>query len=255
MKPKKCTLLQKEVDFLGRVVSRNGVSINPKNAEVVKSWPTPQCTKDVEKFIGFVNYHRDFIPNFANMAVPLYAITGKKAFKWDEEQEQAFQNLKEAMTNTKVLAYPIPDGQFILDCDASGVAIAGVLSQIQDGVEKPINFASAALTPEQRRYCTTRQELLAIVRFTRQFRHYLLGRPFLVRTDHSSLTWLMRFKHIEGQLARWLEELSRYDMTVVHRPGRKHQNADSLSRVPDEIKICNCYEAGKYLYLRWLQIL
>lgn len=86
------------------------------------------------------------------------------------------------------------------------------------------------LSSEQRRYCTTRKELLAVVRFTRQFRRYLLGRQFTVRTDHHSLTWLVNFRHPEGQIARWLEELSQYNMQIEHRPGRKHVNADALSR-------------------------
>ena len=98
-------------------------------------------------------------------------------------------------------------------------------------MEKVIGYGSFALTAEQRRYCTTRKELLAIIRFTRQFRTYLLGRPFRVRTDHASLVWLLNFKHPEGQLAWWLEELGQYDMTILHRPGRLHQNADALSRI------------------------
>ena len=97
---------------------------------------------------------------------------------------------------------------------------------------------------EQRKYCLTKRELLAVVRFTRQFCHYLLGRKFYLRTDHNSLTWLLCFKYIEGQLARWLEELSQSNMTVQHRPGNKHGNADGLSRIPDETSFCNCYQAG-----------
>ena len=122
---------------------------------------------------------------------------------------------------------------FILDTDASHRSIAAELSQIQDGVEKTISFASKVLTPQQRKYCTTRKELLAIVVFTRQFRHYLLGRSFILRTDHNSLIWLMNFKNIQGQLARWLEELAQYNMVIQHRSGKKHQNADALSRIPE----------------------
>ena len=103
------------------------------------------------------------------------------------------------------------------------------------------------MTPAQRRYCATRKELLAVIRFTWQFRHCLLGRNFLVRTDHNSLTWLMSFKNIEGQLARWMEELSQFYMSVVHRAGKLHANADALSRIPDELEYCPNYQSGMAL--------
>ena len=148
------------------------------------------------------------------------------------------------MVNAPILAYPNATDIFILDTDASGTAIGAVLSQLQDGDEKVISYGSYVLTPEQRKYCVTRRELLAVIRFTRQFRHYLLGRKFYLRMDHNSLTWLLRFKYIEGQLARWLEELSQFDMIVQHRPGNRHGNADGLSRIPDETSFCNCYQAG-----------
>ena len=122
--------------------------------------------------------------------------------------------------------------------------IGAELIQIQDGVERVIGYGSYTLTPAQRKYCTTRKELLAVVRFTRQFRHYLLGRRFYIRTDHGSLTWLMRFKLLSGMLSRWIEELSQYDMVIIHRKGQKHTNADSLSRIPSTDPVCNCYFAG-----------
>jgi len=102
-------------------------------------------------------------------------------------------------------------------------------------------FASKVLTPTQRKYCTTRKELLEIVTFTRHFRHYLLGKTSLVRTDHNSLIWLLSFKNIEGQLARWIEELSVYSMIIQHRPGKYHVNADALSRIPDTLADCQHY--------------
>ena len=99
--------------------------------------------------------------------------------------------MKDALVNAPVLAFPLPKGNFILDTDASNVAVAAELSQIQDGVARVISYGSYSLTPVQRRYCTTRQELLALVRFTEQYKHYLLGTHFYVRTDHNSLTPLM----------------------------------------------------------------
>ena len=107
------------------------------------------------------------------------------------------------------------------------------LVQVQDGKEYVFAYSSFSLTPEQQRYCTTRKELLAIVRFTKQFNHYLLGGRFTVRTDHRSLTLLLNFKNPQGHLASWLEVKSQYDMTVIHRPWKKHGNANPLSRLSD----------------------
>ena len=175
----------------------------------------------------------------------MYELTRKKAkFWWGEPQQSAFEALKEALICAPVLAYPNAKDMFILDTDASGVAIGAVLSQIQDGEERVIHYGSFVLSPSQRNYCTTHQELLAAVHFTREYCHYLLGWQFVICTDHSSLTWLMRFQHMEGMIACWLEELSQYDMIVQHWLGIKHCNVDALSHHPDTLEYCDCYEAG-----------
>ena len=244
LKPKKCTLFATRVKFLGKVVTGDTVEIEPDSIVTTREWPTPTRTRDVESFLGFVNYHRDHIPGLAGLARPLYQLTGKAPFRWEEEHAQAFLRLKQAVEEARVLALPQEAGKFVLDTDASDFAIGAALYQWQGDKERPIAFTSRTLNAAQRKYCTTRKELLAIVAFTRQFRHYLLGRAFLVRTDHNSLAWLLRFKSIEGQLARWIEELAQYDMEVVHRKGIAHVNADSLSRLPDELERCNCYRAG-----------
>ena len=103
----------------------------------------------------------------------------------------------------------------------------------EDGSEQVIAYASRALTKSERRYNVTRKELLAVVVFITYFRQYLLGRPFLLRTDHSALTWLKNFRNPEGQMARWLEKLEEYTFNIQHRAGKTHQNADALSRLPD----------------------
>ena len=121
---------------------------------------------------------------------------------------------------------------------------AELLQLQEDEEERVVAYGSYALTPEQRKYCTTRKELLNVVRFTRQYRHYLVGRPFTVRTDHASLVWLVRFKEPQGQLARWMEELSQYNIILRHRAGRKHINADALSRMPAEEEYCGAFSAG-----------
>ena len=224
-----------QVSFLGRVVSQKGVELSLESVEAIQSWPKPSTMKGLMSFLGLVNYHRQFIQGYSDIAAPLYAkVEAKKEFLWGPEQDKAFAALKEALLTPPILSIPTADDPFILDTDASDGAVAAELIQVQNGVEKVIAYGSFALTGEQRRYCTTRKELLAIIRFTWQFRTYLLGRPFRVRTDHASMVWLLNFKHPEGQLARWLEELSQYDMTILHRPGRLYQNADALSRMPVE---------------------
>ena len=247
LKPRKCHLFKTEVEFLGKKVGRDGISVTEAKVKAVVDWPIPVNKEQVQAFLGFVNYNRDFIEGFAHKAASLYEITGQKDFIWGESQDKAFQDLKQAMVTSPVLAYPNSEDTFILDTDASDRAVGAVLSQIQQGEERTIAYASHALDKCQLKYCTTRKELLAVVKFTRHFRHYLLGKPFIVRTDHHSLVWLTRFKHIEGQLARWLEELSQYDMRIIHRAGRSHLNADGMSRIPDEVCSCDCYDAGKTL--------
>jgi transposase InsO family protein len=245
LKPKKCALFRRKAKFLGKIVSGDSIEADPESIAAVKNWPLPQKTRDVESFLGFVNYHREHISHFADLAAPLYSLTGKAPFVWTDEQTEAFERLKQVMLSPAVLGMPRSEGMFILDTDASNLAVAGQLSQIQGDQVKPIAFASKRLTPTQRKYCVTRKELLAILTFVRQFRHYLLGRKFLIRTDHNSLAWLTRFKNPDGQLARWLEELSQFNMEVSHRPGKQHANADALSRIPDTLTTCNCYSAGK----------
>ena len=245
-KPKKCVLFGTEVDFLGRRVSRSGVSIPESKVKTVEEWPRPTQKTQLEAFLGFINYHRDFIPHLAEEAAVLYELVKSSRpgdpLAWDECHERAFLRLKQSMVTAPVLGYPRAESLFILDTDASDHAIGAELSQIQDGREIVIAYGSMSLNAQQRRYCTTRKELLALVTFLNHFRFYLLGRSFLVRTDHNSLTWLMRFRHIEGQLARWIEAVAQFDFKIAHRAGKNHGNADGLSRIPQE---CDCLEAGQ----------
>ena len=200
LKPKKCQLLKSSVIFLGKCVSSEGVQVPTHDIDRVVNWTRPACKRDVQSFIGVMNFHRDHIPSFATIAKPLYDVMSPKStFEWTADQQQAFDLLKRKMTTAPVLAYPNPDDLFILDTDASNHAIGAELLQVQNGTERLIGFGSFVFDPAQRKYCTTRKELLAVVRFTRHFKHYLLGRRFVVRTDHNSLTWLMGFRNIEGQ--------------------------------------------------------
>ena len=233
LKPKKCHLFQKEVLYLGHVVSEAGVSTDPSKIESIKTWPTPANPTDVRSFLGLASYYRRYIKGFAHIAKPLHALTQKEVqFVWSQDCEEAFQMLKDKLTASPILAYPRVGTPFIMDTDASQYAIGAVLSQEQDERERVVAYGSRTLTPPEQNYCVTRKELLAIIHFLKHFKHYLYGQEVRVRTDHGALTWLLNFKHPEGQLARWLEVITQYQLTLIHRPGRIHRNADGLSRRP-----------------------
>eukprot|EP00731_Ephydatia_muelleri_P003480 Em0001g3480a len=196
LKPKKCRLLRRKVNYLGYIVSSGGVQTDPLKVECILSWPSPTTQKELRQFLGLASYYRRFVKGFASIAAPLNHLLEK------------------------------------VDCDASGDGLGAVLSQCIGGGENVISYASRSLTKPEKKYCATRKEMLSVGVGGGQFRPYLLGRPFTVRTDHSALQWLYSFKEPEGQVARWLESLAEYEFTVQHCPGKKHTNADALSRVP-----------------------
>ena len=233
LKPSKCALYRNKVKYLGHVVSDTGIHTDPEKADAIRNWPTPDSPSAVRSFLGMASYYRRFIEGFGTIAQPLHKLTEKRAiFRWTPECNTSFSILKEKLTAAPILSYPTPGDEYILDTDASGFALGAVLSQIQEGEEKVISYGSKVMSKEQRNYCTTRRELLAIITFLKKFRHYLLGRPVKVRTDHSSLKWLMRFKDADGQLARWREICAQYQLEIEYRPGKNHLNADCLSRLP-----------------------
>ena len=247
LNPKKCNLLCSKVAFLGHEVSEQGIATDPEKAKTVRDWPQPKSATEVRQFVGLASYYRKFIPNFATICKPLHKLTEKNSkFVWNDQTQNAFDTLKQSLTTAPILSYPmLQDQPFLLDTDASNVGVGAVLSQLQDGEEKVICYYSKCLSRSERKYCTTRKELLSVVLAVKHFHHYLIGNHFTVRSDHGSLQWLMRFKNCEGQIARWIETLSAYTFTIIHRAGRVHNNADSMSRRPcynDQCRYCDNYE-------------
>ena len=211
----KCQFFRKSVTFLGHKVSHEGISTDPEKTNSIRNWPIPTDTHELKSFLGLASYYRRFIPNFAEITAPMAQLTQKKEIVWTEECIRSFETIKKKLTNAPVLGFPSQSEKFYLDTDASNNSIGAVLSQIQNGQEKVIAYGSRTLTKAEKNYSVTRKELLALVYFMQHFRYYLLGRPFVARTDHAALQWIQGFKHPEGQLARWLEQLQELIISSV----------------------------------------
>ena len=234
---------------MGHQVSEAGIETDPEKVAAIKDWPQPRTVKEVQQFVGLASYYRKFIPSFATVCKPLHKLTEKdQKFVWNDETQSAFDTIKRLLTTAPVLSYVDPEGTgFVLDCDASNVGIGSVLHQLQNGEERVIGYFSRCLTRAERKYCTTRKELLAVVASVKHFHTFLYGQEFVIRSDHGSLRWIMNFRNTgEGQLARFLETLSSYSFKLKFRAGRMNSNADAVSRRPcyaDNCPYCERYEA------------
>ena len=208
LNPKKCLLFQEEVSYLGHRITCSGTQTDSSKTEAVEKWPVHRNVADVRSFLGFCSYYRRFVKSFAEIAFPLNQLLTKGVqFEWSEECQTAFDILKKRLTAAPVLTYPCPGGVFVLDTDASGMGLGAVLSQIQNGEERVLGYFSRSLSKAEKNYCVTRKELLAIIAAAEHFNYFLYGQKFVIRTDHSALQWLMSFRNVQGQLARWLQKL------------------------------------------------
>ncbi|KAJ8352199.1 hypothetical protein SKAU_G00236750 [Synaphobranchus kaupii] len=189
LNPKKCQLLRRETAFLGHIVSERGVATDPSKVAAVRDWPVPGNVGELRSFLGLASYYRRFVWDFATLASPLHRLTDKcRPFVWQEGQSMAFDQLRAALTEAPVLAYPDAQPPFIIDTDASNTGVGAVLSQEDEDGERVVAYYSRALGKAECNYCITRRELLAVVRPLHHFRPYLQGSHFLLRTDHASLT-------------------------------------------------------------------
>ena len=159
-----------EIPILGVVIGKGQVQMEQEKIKVVKKWKIPTKVKDIESFLGFANFYQRFIYNFSYTARPLNKLKGKKEWKWEEEHQKMFEELKEKITSQPVLSLPRREGKFRVETDASGHAIGGVLSQEQDGKWKPIVFLSRMMQPAERNYKIYNKELLAIVEVLAKWR-------------------------------------------------------------------------------------
>ena len=195
------------MEYLGHIISKEGVAIDPKKLQAMQDWPVPNDVTKLRGFLGLTGYYRKFIKNYGIICRPLTDLLKKDAFKWNEETDLAFMELKAAMVNPPVLALPNFSLPFIIETDASSYGIGAVL--MQQG--HPLAFISKTLLPKQKQLSVYDKELLAIVFAVIHWSHYLSTLPFEVRTDHKTLAHLMQQKlTTPGQLS-WLSKLMAYD--------------------------------------------
>ena len=195
-KPSKCSFFQKTVQFLGHVISEEGIQTDPERIAVVRDWPVPTTPKQMRSFLGLCSYYRRFINKFADIARPLHKLTEKATrFNWTESCQQAFDLLKQTLTSAPILSYPKEQGKLILDTDACQEALGAVLSQVQGDMERVLGYFSKSLSKTERVYCVTRKELLAVVLALKHFHPYLYGRKIILRTDDSAVSRMRVWKH------------------------------------------------------------
>jgi len=235
-KAKKCSFMSKRVPFLGHIITPEGRIPNPATVEKVIKYKKPTTLKDLQGFIGLCSYYRTFVKNFSDIAHPLIELTKKSENKnvdWTEEAQKSFESLKSLLTTEPILAHPLFDLEFILQTDASGHSLGAVLSQVQNGKEVAISYASRHLNAAEKKYPSIEREALAIIFGIRQFKHYLLDNPFTIETDCRPLLWLEKIKDTDsGRLQRWGITLSSMKYKIKYKEGKIHRNADFFSRLP-----------------------
>jgi hypothetical protein len=225
--PSKCEFWLEEVNFLGHVISKEGIAVDPAKVKAVVEWRRPKTVTDIRSFVGLAGYYRRFIEGFSKIAAPLTRLTRKDyPFAWTEQCEASFQLLKERLTTAPILILPQPDEPYEVYCDASHHGLGSVLMQDQ----KVVAYASRQLKTHEKNYPTHDLELAAIVFALKIWRHHLYGGTFTVFSDHKSLKYLFDQKELNMRQRRRMDTLKDYDFSLQYHPGKANVVADALSR-------------------------
>ncbi|XP_060780518.1 uncharacterized protein LOC132888512 [Neoarius graeffei] len=245
-KLEKCAFFRRQVNYLGHVISHEGVATDPAKIEAVATWKRPSHVSELRSFLGFVGYYRRFVEGFSKLAGPLHKLVadlsngkGKRRASqdlgtaWTGQCEDSFEALKARLVSAPILAYADFSKPFILEVDASHSGLGAVLSQEQDGAVRPVAYASRGLRPTERNmsnYSSMKLEFLALKwAMTEKFREYLLGQQCVVFTDNNPLSYLHSAK-LGATEHRWAAQLAAFNFEIKYRSGRSNKNADALSR-------------------------
>ena len=234
----KCRFGYDKGEFVGHEISGEGYSPLKSHVATIKDYPRPTSKKELQRFLGLVNFYRHFIPKMGGTAAPLYKLTHQDvAWQWTDDCELSFKTLRKALVERPVLAFPKWNKPFWVEVDASSVSVGGILSQeTEDGIRKPLAYFSSGLTGAQRNYSASELECWALVAAVRKWKTYLQAATKIVLvTDHNPLVWLRKQKDPRHKFARWLMELESYNYEIVYRKGTENAAADCLSRISQPV--------------------
>jgi hypothetical protein len=223
----KCDFFQKKIHYLGHVISKEGVVVDPNKIRSIMEWPTPKDISDIRSFMGLAGYYRRFIKGFSKIGFPITALQKKRVkFLWTPKCEERFWTLKHLLTHAPMLKIVDPETEFLMCNDACKEGIGGVL--MQEG--NVVCYESQKLNEHEVNYVTHDLELAAIVHALKMWRHYLLGRKFVLMTDHCGLQHLFDQRKLNARQARWTALLSEFDFKIKHIKGKENKVVDALSK-------------------------
>lgn len=254
VKQSKCAFGQTQIEYLGHVVSKEGVSADPSKLQAIVDWPVPKSVKALRGFLGLAGYYRKFVPNYGKISGPLTQLTKKDGFHWTPEATAACHQLKQLMLSPQVLALPDFTQTFVIESDASGNGIGAVLQQ--NG--KPIAFTSKALGPRNQALSAYEREMMAIIHAIKKWQTYLHGRHFIIKTDHHSLKYFLSQRANTPFQQKWVAKLLGFDYEIQYKQGIDNPVADALSRLFDSAVLPEAHfalvelSAISYRYMGWL---
>ena len=225
-KRSKCVFGCVEMEYLGHLISGHGVRTDPRKTKAMLQWPIPTSVKALRGFLGLTSYYRKFVKDYGLIAAPLTALLKKDSFHWSTQVDLAFNTLKQAMSQPPVLALPNFTKPFVIECDALGTSLGAILMQNH----MPLAFHSQALKGRSLLLSTYEKELLALVTAMKKWRTYLVGRPFVIKTDQQSLKFLLEQRIGTPAQQKWFTKLLGYSFIVEYKKGKENKAANALSR-------------------------
>lgn len=233
---KKCSFGRNQVQYLGHTITPGRNETQSNHIEAIQSAPTPTSRKDLQRFLGVCGWVREYVPHYSEITAPLTNLLRKESrrWRWNDEANEAFLNLKKIFAQPLSLSHPDPDKTFILQTHSSDIGMSAVLyQQTDDGQKATVSFASAKFSPTELRYEKGERDCLAVIWSLKHYKEFLSTHPFILRTDSRALSWLKQFKDTKSKLGRWACLLEEYSYTLEHEIPKNMMFAHALAKQPN----------------------